>query len=106
MYQPFAEVTQHQIEVRITIEQTAHHQTNSMHCRFLSEAPGRADQAFVTGIDAARRAFQRFTRMQIDRHVQLVDLIPEYQHGFVIKIQAMLAIFNVGVAVDQRTFHA
>lgn len=104
-WQAFGEVAEDEGQVGVTVEQAAEHQADRVGGGFVGEAPGRADQRWVALVDPSL-ARQRFAWVQVDRHVECRDSLPEFPDRRFVQVLRGIGVADVGVAVDQCPHHA
>src|SRR5882672_2945735 len=97
-----AHVPDHDLQPRMLVEHARPHQPQRMHGCFLTEGPGRPDQPFGALIDAGVLR-QGIARMQIERHVEPLDLRPERPILRQVIIEQRIRIGALREAVGEHT---
>src|SRR5208282_146204 len=82
------------------VEQAAADQSERMGCRFHSESPRSTEQPGMP-IIGPLLALERLARMQINGHIQFLDLRPERPIFWKIEVVRGIFLPNLRVAVDQ-----
>src|ERR1700686_1945090 len=76
-----------------------------MHCRFLTEGPGRTEKPRMTVVDR-RMCQQRIAWMQVEGHVKGLDGSPESAELRQVVVKHATALFYLREPVDQCTDEA
>src|SRR4029434_7870761 len=89
-----AQGTENDIQLGMTIEQTAGHQSQSVRCCFDTECPRRSPKPRMT-FQNGFTAEERIARMQIERIVQLFQLGPERLVTWIVEIHDVAGIADL-----------
>src|SRR5262245_65538989 len=99
--QALAKMSEDQRQTRMPIEQAAAHQTQGMDGRLRRERPDRPQQPRMTLVDRLAR-WQWLTRVQVERHVEFFDALPERGIRRVVVIHDFVIATDLRESVDER----
>src|SRR5262249_47877701 len=104
-WQPLTEMAENHVQLRMTIKQTAGHQSQSVRCRFDAEGPCRSPKPWMT-FKNGFAAEERIARMEIQRVIQLFEFCKERFITRVIEIDDIVCIADLRKSIDHRSLEA